>query len=77
MTQDERWNAILNMTNRDGSELHFRLGFAGACIGCDNEKAVQSVFDELAYQEYLKKKAEFLLPLRDSKGRFKSNNYGN
>ena len=37
---------------------------------------VHDLFDYLANKEYLKKKAEFLLPLRDSRGRFKSNNNG-
>lgn len=38
-----------------------------------NDAAEQQVFEDLAYQVYLIKKAEFAKPLRNSKGQFTTN----
>ena len=85
MSYTEKLQAIVYLMNNDGAEVHLALqalGFSIYIIGVNdyqrkyNEKAIDDLFACLAYKEYLKKKAEFLLPLRDSRGRFKSNNNG-
>lgn len=83
MIYEDKLEAIYCMLHKDGAKLHFLLqdlGYRPWFVGFNdyqhwiNQKVIDEAFNLLAHKEYLKKKAEFLLPLRDSKGRFKSNN---